>query len=811
MRAIYPMALVVNGTKQILTGLVVAGAVMFLPHGALAAANGTSVLHFTFKTAMTNTVVNPAARGTIYGNLNRRGNANNLRLRITLAKLDRNTAYQLVAYIDNDTNATSVATITTDSKGAFKVTYVKKGWSDASPGGTPLPDVLSPICTIRELAIVNGGGQTVLQSDLTDPDQLHYGVNNFMANTGFIPVTVGSVKINASKTRTQFWLRALGLTPTTDYVLTINGNVAQTNTTDSAGQLKLTALPAGSTDILNIHTLALTDISGSNVVLTTDGLGVPCDTTAPTVISTIPANAAVSVPINSQLAATFSKAMNPATITNTTFTLKHGSTTVTGTVSYAGVTAVFAPTTALSTGVLYTATITTGVTDLAGNALASDFVWSFMTGASTDTVRPTVIATIPTNTATSVAINSKLTATFSKAMNPVTITNTTFTLKQGTTTVTGTVSYVGITATFAPTANLAISSPFTATITTGATDLSGNALATNYVWSFTTSASTDLTVPTVISTVPTNNATGVAINHTISATFSKAMDPATIIAANFTVTGPGSTMVTGTVAYVALGTNFTATFTPVTNLAASTLYTNTITAGVKDLAGNLLALTNWSFMTGTLIDTNLMSIPLGRASTFAIMATAAISGGADNITGDVGLSPGSSQGIPPSEINGTIHVNDQAIIDAQADLLAAYNTAVARSVGKVTVSGDLGGTTKTPGLYWSSSSIGITGDLTLDAQGDANAVFVFQMGSTLTTGPGAHIVLIGGAQAKNIYWQVGSSATLDTTTIFKGNILAAVTITVNNGAAVEGRLFAGSGGGGGSVTVQSSTITVPAP
>ena len=411
-------------------------------------------------------------------------------------------------------------------------------------------------------------------------------------------------------------------------------------------------------------------------------------------------------------------------------------------------------------------------------------------------------------------INSQLAVTFNKVMNPATINDTTFTLLQGITTVTGTVSYVSGTATFAPATNLTTNALYTATITTGATDLAGNALASGFVWSFMTGTNTDTTAPTVSSTIPMDTATNVAINHTINATFSKAMDPTTIIT-NFTVTGP-SGAVTGTVAYVAAGQ--IATFTPASNLEPSTTYTNTITTGVMDMESNALATDYvWIYTTGTgVVDTNLMSIPLGSASTFAIMATAAISGGGDQINGDVGLHPGSSQGIPPSEINGVIHVNDQAIIDAQADLLAAYNEAVSRSVNAQTLPGNLGGLTMTPGLYVNSSSVEILGTgpnaiLTLDAQGDANAVFVFKMASTLTMGTGTSIVLSGGAQAKNVYWQVGSSATLGTTSIFKGNILAAVTITVNNGAAVEGRLFAGSHGGGGSVTVQSSTITVPAP
>ncbi|MGA2180667.1 MAG: Ig-like domain-containing protein [Verrucomicrobiota bacterium] len=538
-----------------------------------------------------------------------------------------------------------------------------------------------------------------------------------------------------------------------------------------------------------------------------------------TVIATNPTNNAPGVPINSQLAVTFSEAMNPATINGTTFILKQGSTPVTGTVSYVNGMAIFTPATALTTNTPYTATITTGAktteaTDLDDNALATDFVWSFTTSASTDVTRPTVSSTIPADNATGVPINSQLAATFSKAMNPATITDTTFTLQQGITPVTGTVNYASSTATFAPATNLTTNTLYTATITTGATDLAGNALVSDFVWSFTTGASTDTTAPTVSSTIPTNNATGVAINQTVNATFSKAMDPATITTANFTVTGPGGT-VTGTVAYVAASQ--IATFTPATNLAPGTTYTNTITTGVKDLAGNALASDFvWSFTTGAQIETNLMSINLGSASTFAIMATAAISGGGDQINGDVGLSPGSAQGIPPSEINGVIHVDDQAIIDAQIALSAAYNDAVSRSVNAQTLPGNLGGLTMTPGLYVNSSSVEISGTganaiLTLDAQGDANAVFIFKMASTLTIGTGTSIVLSGGAQAKNVFWQVGSSATLGTTSIFEGNILAAVTITVNNGAAVEGRLFAGSGGGAGAVTVQSSTITVPAP
>jgi hypothetical protein len=260
----------------------------------------------------------------------------------------------------------------------------------------------------------------------------------------------------------------------------------------------------------------------------------------------------------------------------------------------------------------------------------------------------------------------------------------------------------------------------------------------------------------------------------------------------------------------------TATFTPTANFDPNTTYAATIsggTNGAEDSAGNALAADEaWTFTTGTQIAQ--APIVLNRAAPFAIMATASISStGATQINGDVGLNPGTSQGIPPTQVNGEIHITNQTIIDAQADLLDAYDDAVSRSVTSVSLPGNMGGLTFTPGLYTNSSSVLISGagpgnNVTLDAQGDENAIFIFKIGSTLTTGPGAQVILAGGAKASNVFWQVGTSATLDTTTIFKGNILAAVTITVNAGSAVEGRLLAGSNSDG-SVTVNASTVTVP--
>jgi hypothetical protein len=206
------------------------------------------------------------------------------------------------------------------------------------------------------------------------------------------------------------------------------------------------------------------------------------------VSSTVPANAATGVAINSAISATFSKAMNPTTITTVTFTLKHGSTSVAGTVTYSGVTAVFAPSSNLTVSTAYTATITTGVKDLAGNPLASNYTWNFTTGTAPDTTPPTVISNVPANGSNGVAINSTMSATFSKAMNPTTISNVTFIVTQGGTPVAGTVTYSGVIVVFTPTSDLAYNTVYNATITTGVKDLAGNPLASTYTWSFTTGA-----------------------------------------------------------------------------------------------------------------------------------------------------------------------------------------------------------------------------------------------------------------------------------------------------------------------------------
>ncbi len=198
-------------------------------------------------------------------------------------------------------------------------------------------------------------------------------------------------------------------------------------------------------------------------------------------------------------------------------------------------------------------------------------------------------------------------------------------------------------------------------------------------------------------------------------------------------------------------------------------------------------------------------VGLGTAGSFAVLAGSAVTNtGPSVISGSIGLDPGSAvTGFPPGlVIAGTTQVANGVTLQAKNDLVTAYNDAAGRS-STATVSGDLAGRTLTPGVYTSASSLGLSGALTLDAQGNSSAVFVFQAGSTLIAGSGSQINLIGGAQACNVYWQVGSSATIGTGSSFVGNIMALTSITMTTGATLDGRALARNG----AVTLDTNTIT----
>lgn len=477
-----------------------AAAVMLSPHNAVA--TGNNLMQFSSKTSMINTGVDPNASGKVNVTLSRQGNANHQQLDISLANLDANTAYQLVAFLGDDTNTSFMVGFTTDTKGGFLVSYVKRNEGNSNPRGElfrdtldplsifhkakPLPNALDPLCDVRELDIVNTNMETVLQAVLTSPDKGNYLVRRSMNHTGFLPAAIGELFIQADPHSTRFQLQSSGLTPFANYHLVINENIAPASMSDRFGKLTLTNLPAGSSNVLDIQTVALTDATSTNIVLITGGLGIPCSSA------------------------------------------------------------------------------------------------------------------------------------------------------------------------------------------------------------------------------------------------------------------------------------------------------------------------------------NQAPLVLGAAANFAVLAGSTVANtGLTTVKGNLGLSPGSAvTGFPPGIVNGNEFVADTTADQAKLDLTTAYNDAAGRTVAPVTIAGNIGGMTLAPGLYKSTSSLEISsGDLTLDAQGDANAVFIFQIASTLTTTAGRQVILSGGAKAANIFWQVGTSATLGTTSVFKGTIMADQSITLTTGATLEGRALTRVA----AVILQANVITIPAP
>jgi len=539
----------------------------------------------------------------------------------------------------------------------------------------------------------------------------------------------------------------------------------------------------------------------------------------PLVTSTNPVNQATNIAINSKFFnATFSVPMDPMTLSTTTFTIMQGTTAVAGTVTYKDSTVFFTPTANLAPNLYYTATINMGAKNMSGNSLAKDFSWSFTTSTNSDLTPPTVSVTNPLNNSTGVAVNIPIVTTFSEAMDQTTINTLTYSLKQGTFSVPGTITYTGTIATFTPTTVLDPVKIYTGTITTGAKDLAGNALVSNYTFSFTTGNAPDITLPMVYTIDPLNNVTGVARNKVVALTFSKAMNPLTINAQTFTLM-QGTNSIPGAVAY----TGTTATFTPTNTLSAGTAYTATITTGAKDIAGNALAAnTVWSFTTGGTTST-LAVVDLGGAGNFVILAKTAITDiPASAITGDMGLSPAATSymtgfgltnatGYATSpQVTGKIYAADMAaptpinLTTAVNNMLTAYTDAAGRPSPDFSElgTGNIGGKTLTPGLYKWSNTVTLPSNVTIS--GGANDVWIFQIAGNLSQSSAVNIILTGGAQAKNIFWQVAGQATMGTTSHFEGIILSQTGITFQTGASMNGRALAQT-----SVILDTNVITKP--
>jgi hypothetical protein len=531
------------------------------------------------------------------------------------------------------------------------------------------------------------------------------------------------------------------------------------------------------------------------------------DGVCPAVTIITPTNGATNIPLDQLISVTFNEEMNPETINESSFTLSNGTSQIPGVVTYVGTTATITPSALLAPNTTYTARIARTVKDLTGNALQTETIWTFSTGL---TVTPMVATTDPEDKTNNVVLNKLVSVTFNMPMKASTISSTSYTLKQGTTAVSGTVTYSGSTATFIPSAPLAANTVYTATISKAVTNLDNTALMADYVWQFTTGS---LIAPTVSSTDPINMSTGISLNKTITANFSMIMDPLTINGTTFTLK-QGTTTITGAVSY----SGTTATFNPTSDLLEGTLYTATISTGAKNVAGNALANDFvWSFTT---LVTNSPAPTAGlffgifggnagitnqglntRINNGGIGTTAAstlVTGFTDKLASpnefyDItplnnGLVFGGIFTAAPAPGNAT---KAQKALEGLNEARALYNSIspASKPGGSDQGSGELGALTLAPGTYKSASgAYKITnGDLTLDAQGNPNAVWYFQAESSLTVGSPAasrSVKLIGGALAKNVYWYVGSTAVINYAGggVMVGNIIAEEGVTLSSPA-----------------------------
>ncbi|MEP6789902.1 MAG: Ig-like domain-containing protein [Ramlibacter sp.] len=618
--------------------------------------------------------------------------------------------------------------------------------------------------------------------------------------------------------------------------------------------------------------------------------GTPVTVAPPTVTAVAPLNNATGVAQNNTvITAAFSEPMAPLTgAASFTVTCAAPCVSPAGSVGLDATariaTFTLAPGTTLAIGTVYTATVT-GARSLSTTlALAAPYVWQFTTGVVPDTTRPRVVSTLPATSSPGptpgAATNTAIAATFTEDMAPASIGAASFTLSCAAPCVSpaGTVSYnVGNrTALFTPAAVLLAGTTYTATITTGASDLAGNALAgnqaplpaaSNYVWTFSTAAAGVVGNVTLLSTNPAALAAGICPNASVNATFNLPsglrLDPASVTAANFTLTGPGATAVAASSVVLDAGTGRIATFTPQTALTAGVTYTATVkggAGGVKDLAipaNTLAADVSWTFTVGACaVPVTPPAVPLNSAALFgtfggsagmtnsgintivngAIGTTAvstAVTGFHDAGVGctytETGLNIGTVNGniytaAPPPTIGcpseGTAATFAIAT-QARADALTAYNQLVAMPGGPDPGAGNLANKTLAPGVYTAAAGSFMIqgGDLTLDAQGNANAVWVFQMATTLTVGgPGAafprSIILANGAQAKNVFWQVGTAATINAGGggTMVGTVISQAGAAISTAGAaslvtINGRVLSLNA----SVTMVNTVINVPAP
>ena len=578
---------------------------------------------------------------------------------------------------------------------------------------TPTVSSTNPINKSTDVAFNNK--ITATFSEAMDSLTITTASFTLMQGTSFVSGTV-----SYTGTTTTF-APSSNLTPNTVYIATIT----------------TTAESAGGSALANNYVWTFTTSAAAVV-------------TPPNVSSTDPVDAATGVPINQKIAAIFNVAMDASTITASTFILTQGTAPVSGFVSYSGTTAIFTPASNLLPNSKYIVTITTGAKDLAGTALANNFVCSFTTGATAVVTSPTVMFTDPANNTTGVVLNKQITAAFSKTMDASTITTATFTLMQGTAFVSGTVDYGGTTATYIPSSNLSPNTTYTATITTGAKDLASNSLAKNYVWSFTTSNSYLVTLssnPAAGGTTSGGGSYNSGASVTVTATPNSGY--------TFTNWTDNGTVVSTSASYQF---NINTNRTLVANFASAGPIVNLGAAASFGGFGGSAGLTNQGIFT-------IVNGDIGTTAASTLITGFHDSGG--NVFTETPLNIGTVTGTincaPPAPGTQTKFTIAQ---QALADATTAFNYLAGLPGGPDPGAGELGGLVLAPGTYTASAgTFKITsGDLTLDAKNNPNAVWVFQMAKSLTVGKAGQprsIILVNGAQAKNVFWQVGSAATIN--------------------------------------------------
>jgi hypothetical protein len=535
----------------------------------------------------------------------------------------------------------------------------------------------------------------------------------------------------------------------------------------------------------------------------------------PSVVSTNPISAAENVAPNNNVTAMFSEEMDASTITK--FILLNGEQEVVGTTVFSDQTLSFNPEADLLPNTVYTATIDKSAINMVGSTMWDDYAWEFTTGGEIDLVAPTVTLTNPEDNEVDVPLDQTIAFTFSESIDQSTINASSFELKQGETVVAGEITFDANTVILTPFEDLEANSSYSASITTAVKDLAGNAIAAIKTITFTT-IDVDVSIPRVNATNPLDGAESVVRNVVISVTFNEEMDVATINNSSFTLM-QGTNSIAGEVSY----NNEIATFSPQSTLDAGLTYTANISIAAQDLAGNALAAdTEWSFTT-TESSNNLATVDLGSSANYVILAKSTITNVPSSaITGDMGLSPAATSLITgfdlvdatgfatSAQVTGQVFAADMAsptptnLTVAVEDMMLAYTDAAGRPTPDFLelATGSIGGLTLSPGLYKWTTTVTISDDVVIS--GGADDVWIFQISGDLSMSSAKNITLTGGAQAKNIFWQVAGSASIGTNSAFQGIILSMNDIIFQTEASLFGRALAQK-----AVILDQNAITKP--